>query len=114
MSWEYAGAAIPCWSRVQLEALNVQDPSEFSYLTSSSYADASFGLPNIPRIRGQYGDVFFNGMRDSFSANGYGAPMSFNSIDTMDIVKGPASVQAGPGAGVGGSINIETKLPSFD
>ena len=101
-------------SRVQLEALNVQDPSEFSYLTSSSYADASFGLPNIPRIRGQYGDVFFNGMRDSFSENGYGAPMSFNSIDTMDIVKGPASVQAGPGAGVGGSINIETKQPSFD
>ena len=100
-------------SRVQLEALNVQNPQEFSYLTSSSYADASFGLPNIPRIRGQYGDVFFNGMRDSFSSNGYGAPLSFNSIDTMDIVKGPASVQAGPGAGVGGSINIFTKMPSF-
>ncbi len=100
-------------SRAQLEALNVQDPQEFSYLTSSSYADASFGLPNIPRIRGQYGDVFFNGMRDSFSSNGYGAPLSFNSIDTMDIVKGPASVQAGPGAGVGGSINISTKTPNF-
>ena len=100
-------------SRVQLEALNVQNPQEFSYLTSSSYADASFGLPNIPRIRGQYGDVFFNGMRDSFSSNGYGAPLSFNSIDTMDIVKGPASVQAGPGAGVGGSINISTKMPNF-
>lgn len=101
-------------SRTQLEALNVQDPQEFSYLTSSSYADASFGLPNIPRIRGQYGDVFFNGMRDSFSSNGYGAPLSFNSIDTMDIVKGPASVQAGPGAGVGGSINISTKMPNFN
>jgi len=101
-------------SRTQLDALNVQDPQQFSYLTSSSYADASFGLPNIPRIRGQYGDVFFNGMRDSFSSNGYGAPLSFNSIDTMDIVKGPASVQAGPGAGVGGSINISTKVPSFN
>ncbi len=100
-------------SRVQLEALNVQNPQEFSYLTSSSYADSSFGLPNIPRIRGQYGDVFFNGMRDSFSSNGYGAPLSFNSFDTMDIVKGPASVQAGPGAGVGGSINISTKMPNF-
>ncbi|HEY8027168.1 MAG TPA: TonB-dependent receptor [Burkholderiaceae bacterium] len=101
-------------SRTQLDALNVQDPQQFSYLTSSSYADASFGLPNIPRIRGQYGDVFFNGMRDSFSSNGYGAPLSFNSIDTMDIVKGPASVQAGPGAGVGGSINISTKVPNFN
>jgi len=99
-------------SHAQLEALNIQNPQGFSFLTSSSYSDASFGVPNIPRIRGQYGDVFFNGMRDSFSSNGYGAPISFNSIDQMDIIKGPASVQAGPGAGVGGAIDISTKLPN--
>jgi outer membrane receptor for ferric coprogen and ferric-rhodotorulic acid len=98
----------------QLEAVNVQDPHAFSYLTSSSYSDAAFGVPNVPRIRGQLGDVFFNGMRDSFTANGYGAPLSFNSFDTIDIVKGPASVQMGPGAGVGGSIVIGTKMPYWD
>jgi TonB dependent receptor-like, beta-barrel/TonB-dependent Receptor Plug Domain len=101
-------------THAQLDALNIQDPQELSYLTSSSYTDASFGTPNIPRIRGQFADVFFNGMRDSFTLNGYGAPLSYNSIDTMDIIKGPASVQAGPGAGVGGSINISTKQPYFD
>jgi hypothetical protein len=101
-------------THAQLDALNIQDPKEFSYLTSSSYTDASFGTPNIPRIRGQFADVFFNGMRDSFTLNGYGAPLSYNSIDTIDIVKGPASVQAGPGAGVGGAINISTKQPYFD
>jgi outer membrane receptor protein involved in Fe transport len=100
-------------SKAQLDALNVQNPGGFSYLTSSSYSDASFGEPNIPRIRGQYADLFFNGMRDSFTLNGYGAPISFNSVDSIDIVKGPASVQAGPGAGVGGAINIATKLPSL-
>ena len=100
-------------SKAQLDALNVQNPGGFSYLTSSSYSDASFGEPNIPRIRGQYSDMFFNGMRDSFTLNGYGAPISFNSVDSIDIVKGPASVQAGPGAGVGGSIDITTKMPSF-
>ena len=100
-------------SRAQLEALNVQNPQGFSYLTSSSYTDASFGVPNVPRIRGQYGDMFFNGMRDSFTANGYGAPISFNSVETLDIVKGPASVQAGPGQGVGGAIDITTKLPNL-
>ncbi|MHB8476876.1 MAG: TonB-dependent receptor [Steroidobacteraceae bacterium] len=100
-------------SKAQLDALNVQNPGGFSYLTSSSYSDASFGEPNIPRIRGQYADMFFNGMRDSFTLNGYGAPISFNSVDSIDIVKGPASVQAGPGAGVGGSIDITTKMPSF-
>lgn len=101
-------------THAQLDALDIQDPRELSYLTSSAYTDASFGTPNIPRIRGQFADVFFNGMRDSFTLNGYGAPLSYNSIDTMDIIKGPASVQAGPGAGVGGSINITTKQPYFD
>jgi outer membrane receptor protein involved in Fe transport len=100
-------------SRAQLDALNVQNPEGFSYLTSSSYTDASFGVPNVPRIRGQYGDMFFNGMRDSFTANGSGAPVSFNSVDSIDIVKGPASVQAGPGQGVGGAIDITTKVPTF-
>src|ERR1700729_1080837 len=98
-------------SKAQLDALNVQNPGGFSYLASSSYSDASFGQPNVPRIRGQYADMFFNGMRDSFTLNGYGAPISFNSVDSVDIVKGPASVQAGPGAGVGGAINIAPKMP---
>jgi outer membrane receptor protein involved in Fe transport len=100
-------------SKAQLDALNVQNPGGFSYLTSSSYSDASFGQPNVPRIRGQYADMYFNGMRDSFTLNGYGAPISFNSVDSVDIIKGPASVQAGPGAGVGGEIDITTKMPSF-
>ncbi len=100
-------------SQAQLAALNIQNPRGFSYLTSSSYTDAAFGQPNIPRIRGQYGDVFFNGMRESFTLNGYGAPMNFNSTDSLDIIKGPASVQAGPGAGIGGAIDITTKMPSL-
>jgi outer membrane receptor protein involved in Fe transport len=99
-------------STAQLDALNISNPQGFSFLTASSYSDASFGVPNVPRIRGQYADVFFNGMRDSFTSNGYGAPISFNSVDQMDIVKGPASVQSGPGAGVGGAIDITTKLPN--
>jgi outer membrane receptor protein involved in Fe transport len=100
-------------SAVQLDALNVQNPGGFSYLTSSSYTDASFGEPNVPRIRGQYADMFYNGMRDSFTLQGYGAPISFNSVESIDIVKGPASVQGGPGAGVGGEINVVTKMPSL-
>jgi outer membrane receptor protein involved in Fe transport len=101
-------------SKTQLDALDVANPGGFSYLTASAYSDASFGQPNVPRIRGQYADVFFNGMRDSFTLNGYGAPMSFNSTDSIDIVKGPASVQGGPGAGVGGAIDITTKMPNFN
>ncbi len=101
-------------SKAQLDALNIQNPGGFSYLTSSSYSDASFGVPNVPKIRGQYADIFYNGMRDPFTLNGYGAPISFNDVDSIDIVKGSASVQQGPGAGVGGSIDITTKMPSFN
>jgi outer membrane receptor protein involved in Fe transport len=100
-------------SKAQLDALDVQNPGGFSSLTSSAYSDASFGQPNVPRIRGQFADIFYNGMRDSFTLNGYGAPISFNMVDSVDIIKGPASVQGGAGAGVGGSIDIATKLPSM-
>jgi outer membrane receptor protein involved in Fe transport len=100
-------------SKTQLDALDVQNPGGFSYLTASAYSDASFGQPNVPRIRGQYADMFYNGMRDSFTLNGYGAPISFNMVDSIDIIKGPASVQGGPGSGVGGSIDITTKMPSM-
>src|ERR1700676_682777 len=100
-------------SKAQLDALNIQNPGGFSYLTASSYSDAAFGQPNVPRIRGQYADMFFNGMRDSFTLNGYGAPISFNSVDSIDILKGSAECQAGPGGGVGGAIDITTKMPTF-
>jgi outer membrane receptor protein involved in Fe transport len=100
-------------SKAQLDALDVQNPGGFSSLTSSAYTDASFGQPNVPRIRGQYADMFYNGMRDSFTLNGYGAPISFNMVDSIDIIKGPASVQGGAGPGVGGSIDVATKMPSM-
>ena len=33
-------------SKAQLDALNIQNPGGFSYLTSSSYSDAAFGQPS--------------------------------------------------------------------
>ncbi|MGH7022013.1 MAG: TonB-dependent receptor [Caulobacteraceae bacterium] len=101
-------------STTQLQTLNIEDPRAFSYLTSSSYTDSAFGTPNIPRIRGQYADVFYNGMRASFSDNGYGAPLNFDSIENIAITKGPASVIDGPGPGVGGEVDLLTKRPSLD
>lgn len=101
-------------STTQLQTLNIKDPRAFSYLTSSSFSDSSFGTPNIPRIRGQYADVFYNGMRFSFTQNGYGAPPNFDSLENISIVKGPASVINGPGAGVGGTVDLLTKRPKLN
>jgi outer membrane receptor for monomeric catechols len=101
-------------STTQLETLNIEDPRAFSYLTSSSYTDSAFGTPNIPRIRGQYADVFYNGMRTSFSDNGYGAPINFDSFQNIAITKGPANVIDGPGPGVGGEVDLLTKRPNME
>ncbi len=100
-------------STTQLETLNIDDPRAFSYLTSSSYTDAAFGTPNIPRVRGQYADLFYNGMRDSLTQNGYGVPVNFDAISNIDITKGPASVVDGPGPGVGGEVDFLTKRPNM-
>lgn len=100
-------------STTQLQTLNIEDPRAFSYLTSSSYSDSSFGTPNIPRIRGQYADVFVNGMRSSFTQNGYGAPPNFDDLANISITKGPASVVDGPGPGVGGEVDFLTKRPNL-
>lgn len=100
-------------SATQLQTLNIQDPRAFSYLTASSYTDSAFGTPNIPRIRGQYADVFYNGMRQSFTDNGYGPPPNFDSLENISITKGPASVADGPGPGVGGEADFITKRPSL-
>lgn len=100
-------------STTQLQTLNIEDPRAFSYLTSSSYSDSSFGTPNIPRIRGQYADVFVNGMRSSFTQNGYGAPPNFDDLANIAITKGPASVVDGPGPGVGGEVDMLTKRPNL-
>lgn len=101
-------------SKTQLDTLNVTDPRAFSYLTSSSYTDAAFGTPNIPRIRTQYADLFYNGMRDSLTQNGYGVPVNFDAIDNISITKGPASVIDGPGPGVGGEVDFLTKRPNMN
>ena len=101
-------------STTQLETLNIEDPRAFSYLTSSSYTDSGFGTPNIPRIRGQYADLFYNGMRASFTDNGYGAPINFDAFQNIAITKGPASVIDGPGPGVGGEVDLLTKRPNLN
>src|SRR5258708_39397707 len=43
-----------------------------------------------------------------------GQPLSFNSVEGFDIVKGPASAVYGPTGNVGGYVNLVTQRPYFD
>lgn len=90
-------------SREQLDAISIQDVRDFSKLTSSSYTQTNFGAPANPTIRGQYADLFQNGMRRVVTSNGNGLPLNFNSVESVGINKGPATVVQGASFYVGGA-----------
>ncbi len=101
-------------SREQLTAIAIQDVRDFAKLTSSSFTRSNFGAPANPDIRGQYADVFYNGMRGGITSNGNGMPVDFNWVESVNIVKGPATAVQGTSSYVGGFIDYITKRPYFD
>jgi len=101
-------------SREQMDTIGIQEVTDFSKLTASSYTDSNFGAPGNPSIRGQSADVFVNGMRQRATSNGNGAPLDFNAVDSVNIVKGPATAVQGASGYVGGFADMVTKQPFFD
>ena len=57
-------------------------------------------------IRGQVADTFFNGMRIGLTSEGVGAPIDFNAVESVNIVKGPAPAVYGASQNVGGFIDL--------
>lgn len=101
-------------SREQLDAISIQDVREFSKLTSSSFTTTNFGAPSNPSIRGDYGDLFINGIKRMVTSNGNGLPLNFNAVESVNIVKGPATAVQGSSFYVGGYADLITKRPYFD
>ena len=104
---------VTIFSREQLNAISVQDVRDFTKLTASSYTRTNFGAASNPDIRAQSADMFVNGMRIGLTSNGNGMPINFNSVESVNIVKGPASVIHGPSQYVGGYADLITKRPNF-
>ena len=55
-----------------------------------------------------------NGMRRGHSINGNGVPINFNSVESVNIVKGPAGAVYGTSNYVGGYSDLITKRAYFD
>ena len=100
-------------SREQLDAISIKDVRDFSKLTSSSYTKSNFGAPTTPNLRGQEADLMVNGMRRGHSINGNGVPINFNSVESVNIVKGPAGAVYGTSNYVGGYADLITKRAYF-
>jgi len=96
----------------QMRDQSIVDVTDFDKVTSGAYTNDQFGGPNVPWLRGQSAEVFQNGMLRTPRSDGQ--PLSFNSVEGFDIVKGPADVVYGPTGNVGGYVNLVTKRPYFD
>ena len=101
-------------SRQQLSDISIASVLDFSKLTSSSYTTTNFGAPANPSIRGQTADLFINGVRGRITSNGNGLPLDFNAVESVNIVKGPATAVQGTSMYVGGFVDLVTKRPYFD
>ncbi|HEX7632079.1 MAG TPA: TonB-dependent receptor, partial [Lacunisphaera sp.] len=101
-------------STQQLSDINISSVLDFTKLTSSSYTTTNFGAPSNPSIRGQTADLFINGVRGRITSNGNGLPLDFNSVESVNIVKGPATAVQGTSMYVGGYVDLVTKRPVFD
>lgn len=101
-------------SRQQLTDISITDVLDFSKLTSSAFTTTNFGAPSNASIRGQSSDLFINGVRARITSNGNGLPVDFNSVESVNIVKGPATAVQGSSMYVGGFIDLISKRPYFD
>ncbi len=101
-------------SRQQLSDISIESVLDFSKLTSSAFTTTNFGAPSNVSIRGQPADTFINGVRARITSNGNGLPVDFNSVESVNIVKGPATAVQGTSMYVGGFIDLVTKRPYFD
>ncbi len=101
-------------SRQQLSDISIGSVLDFTKLTSSSYSTTNFGAPSNPAIRGLTADIFINGVRGRITSNGNGLPLDFNAVESVNIVKGPATAVQGTSMYVGGFVDLVTKRPYFD
>lgn len=101
-------------SSQQLSDISISNVLDFSKLTSSAFTTTNFGAPSNASIRGQSADLFLNGVRSRITSNGNGLPVDFNSVESVNIVKGPATAVQGTSMYVGGFIDLVSKRPYFD
>jgi TonB-dependent Receptor Plug Domain len=101
-------------TKEELQNANVQTARDFARVSADTYTPYFNGNPSSTYIRGQVADTFLNGMRIGFTSEGVGAPIDFNAVESVNIVKGPAPAVYGASQNVGGFIDLITKKPYFD
>jgi iron complex outermembrane receptor protein len=94
-----------------MKQFDIKDFGDLAKVGAGTQQINYYGVPGIPTVRGAKGSVFFNGMQRAYQRNEM--PLSFGSLEGMDLVKGPAPAHFGA-ALVGGYVNLIPKSPYFD
>lgn len=94
-----------------METAKIEDFSDLNKVGAGTQQINYYGVPGTPILRGAKGGVFFDGMQRAYQRNEM--PLSFGSLDAMDVVKGPAPAQLGPSQ-AGGYVDMIPKSPFFD
>ncbi|MEL0631237.1 TonB-dependent receptor [Pseudoalteromonas carrageenovora] len=97
-----------------IEQLNITTLQDVLAVSPNTYSASGFGAPSLPTIRGQLGELFQDGTRRQAGNNGFGVPLSFNSIEQIDVVKGAPPVLFGSSQRNGGFVNLHSKTASTD
>lgn len=97
-----------------IEQLNITTLQDVLAVSPNTYSASGFGAPSLPTIRGQLGELFQDGTRRQAGNNGFGVPLSFNSVEQIDVVKGAPPVLFGSSQRNGGFVNLQSKVASMD
>ncbi len=94
-----------------LRLLDIQDFSDLARIGAGTQQINYYGVPGVPSFRGAKAGVFLNGVQRAWQRNEM--PLSFGSVEAMDLVKGPAPAHFGASQ-IGGYANLLPKSPFFD
>src|SRR5262249_25648550 len=86
----------------QIRDESIIDVTDSAKVTANAYTTYQLGGRTVPFIGGQAAEVFQKGLLRTPRSDGQ--PLSFNSVEGFDIVKGPADVVYGPTGNVGGYV----------
>ncbi len=94
-----------------LQRFGVRDFNDLERVSAGAMRPNYFGVPGAPLLRGDFAGTFFNGMQRAWQRNEM--PMSFGSLEGLDVVKGPAPGNYGA-TQAGGYVNFLPKSPYYD
>ncbi len=94
-----------------MQQFQIENFSDLNKIGAGTTTINFYGIPAMPTIRGAKGGSYFNGMLRAFNRNEM--PISFGSLEAMNVVKGPAPSHLEV-THVGGFVDFIPKSPYFD